>query len=135
VALVLVHDAQGFVIPIGLPTSTAKMTAKVVVVDGRNNRNNCRRDFALPTGLYSSNRGDDDDALDSLSNNNINKQQQQQQQQQPPNVRVNLLPEVDAVTITAIGFGLIAFNFFVLGNSGDGGIAGIVATIGNMLRE
>ena len=32
------------------------------------------------------------------------------------NVNVNLIPDVDSVTLTTIGFGLIAFNFFVLGN-------------------
>lgn len=31
-------------------------------------------------------------------------------------VNVNLLPDVDAFTLTAVGFGLIAFNFFVLAN-------------------
>ncbi|GKY90323.1 hypothetical protein MPSEU_000006300 [Mayamaea pseudoterrestris] len=36
------------------------------------------------------------------------------------NVKVNLIPDVDATTLTAIGFGLIAFNFFVLANLGDG---------------
>ena len=50
------------------------------------------------------------------------------------NVQVNLIPDVDPVTLTALGFGLIAFNFFVLGNLGDGGIAGIVATIINSSR-
>lgn len=32
-------------------------------------------------------------------------------------VNVNLIPDVDAVTLTAVGFGLIAFNFLVLGTS------------------
>jgi hypothetical protein len=32
------------------------------------------------------------------------------------NVNVNLIPDVDAFTLTAVGFGLIAFNFFVLAN-------------------
>ncbi|EEC45039.1 predicted protein [Phaeodactylum tricornutum CCAP 1055/1] len=50
-------------------------------------------------------------------------------------VRVNLIPEIDSVTLTAIGFGLIAFNFFVLANLGDGGIGGILATIINKLNE
>jgi hypothetical protein len=31
-------------------------------------------------------------------------------------VNVNLIPDVDAFTLTAVGFGLIAFNFFVLAN-------------------
>lgn len=40
-----------------------------------------------------------------------------------------------AKTITAIGFGLIAFNFLVLANMGDGGLGGVVATIINKLNE
>jgi len=43
------------------------------------------------------------------------------------NVAVNIIPDLDPATLTAIGFGLIAFNFFVLGNSGDGGLGGIIA--------
>mmetsp|Transcript_32126 Transcript_32126/g.47327 ORF Transcript_32126/g.47327 Transcript_32126/m.47327 type:complete len:116 (-) Transcript_32126:500-847(-) len=39
--------------------------------------------------------------------------------------------EVDAFTLTAVGFGLIAFNFLVLANMGDAGIGGIVARIMN----
>mmetsp|Transcript_7906 Transcript_7906/g.17164 ORF Transcript_7906/g.17164 Transcript_7906/m.17164 type:complete len:120 (-) Transcript_7906:2057-2416(-) len=46
-------------------------------------------------------------------------------------VYVNLLPEVDAFTLTAVGFGLIAFNFFVLANMGDAGLGGLVARIIN----
>jgi hypothetical protein len=46
-------------------------------------------------------------------------------------VNVNLLPDVDPTTLTAIGFGLIALNFFVFANMGDGGIAGVIATIAN----
>ncbi|KAL3893557.1 MAG: hypothetical protein SGARI_008097, partial [Bacillariaceae sp.] len=34
-------------------------------------------------------------------------------------VRVDLVDEVDSVTLTAIGFGLIALNFFVFANMGD----------------
>ena len=50
-------------------------------------------------------------------------------------VNVNLLPDVDAVTLTAVGFGLIAFNFFVLANLGDGGLAGAIATIINLSQQ
>lgn len=46
-------------------------------------------------------------------------------------VKVNIIPDVDAFSLTAIGFGLIAFNFFVLANMGDAGLAGIVARIIN----
>ena len=42
--------------------------------------------------------------------------------------------EVDAATLTAVGFGLIAFNFLVLANMGDGGIGGVVASIINSSR-
>ena len=48
-----------------------------------------------------------------------------------PKVRVDMVDNVDATTLTAVGFGLIAFNFFVLANLGDGGIGGFVATIIN----
>lgn len=46
-------------------------------------------------------------------------------------VNVNLVDEVDSFTLTAIGFALIAFNFFVFANMGDGGIGGIVARLIN----
>jgi hypothetical protein len=49
-------------------------------------------------------------------------------------VNVNI-PDVDPLTLTAIGFGLIAFNFFVLANAGDGGISGVVARIINFLDQ
>lgn len=51
------------------------------------------------------------------------------------NVRVDLVEDVDSVTLTAVGFALIAFNFLVLANLGDGGIAGFVATIINTLNQ
>lgn len=51
-------------------------------------------------------------------------------------VKVNTeVVNVDAVTLTAIGFGLIAANFFIFANMGDGGLAGVVATIINTLKE
>jgi hypothetical protein len=50
-------------------------------------------------------------------------------------VNVNLLPDIDPVTLTAIGFSLIAMNFFVFANMGDGGIAGVVASTINRLNE
>lgn len=50
-------------------------------------------------------------------------------------VQVNLLPEIDSVTLTAVGFALIAFNFFVLANLEDGGIAGLVASLINYSRQ
>mmetsp|Transcript_18140 Transcript_18140/g.25156 ORF Transcript_18140/g.25156 Transcript_18140/m.25156 type:complete len:133 (-) Transcript_18140:119-517(-) len=39
--------------------------------------------------------------------------------------------DIDPFTITAIGFGLIALNFLVFANMGDGGIGGIIARIIN----
>lgn len=53
----------------------------------------------------------------------------------PVKVQVNELPNVDAFTLTAIGFSLIAANFFIFANLGDGGIAGVVATVINTLKE
>jgi hypothetical protein len=58
-----------------------------------------------------------------------------QQPAEKLNVQVNLLPDIDSVTLTALGFALIAFNFFVLGNLEDGGIAGVAATIINTLSQ
>lgn len=58
-----------------------------------------------------------------------------QQKGEKLKVQVNLLPDIDSVTLTALGFALIAFNFFVLGNLEDGGIAGVVATIINTLSQ
>jgi hypothetical protein len=51
------------------------------------------------------------------------------------NVNVNLVEDIDAVTLTAVGFGLIALNFFVFANLGDGGIGGVVASIINLSRQ
>ena len=46
-------------------------------------------------------------------------------------VRVDLVDKIDPVTLTAVGFGLIALNFLVFANLGDGGIGALVATIIN----
>ncbi len=46
-------------------------------------------------------------------------------------VNVNIIDDVDPITLTAIGFGAIFMNFFVFGNMGDGGIGGLVARIIN----
>jgi hypothetical protein len=54
---------------------------------------------------------------------------------EPIKVKVSIIPDVDPVTLTAIGFSLIAINFFILGNLGDGGISGFVATIINMSKQ
>lgn len=50
------------------------------------------------------------------------------------NVQVTEL-DVDAVTLTAVGFTLIGLNFFVFANLGDGGIGGVVATLINKFNE
>ena len=42
---------------------------------------------------------------------------------------------VDPVSLTAIGFGLIALNFFVFANMGNGGIGGLVASIINTMNN
>jgi len=48
------------------------------------------------------------------------------------NVNVNVKEDIDPLTITAVGFSLIALNFFVFANLGDGGIGGINARIINL---
>jgi hypothetical protein len=82
---------------------------------------------------------DDNDAENKLNDLGYTKQEIQRSlktnNKDEVNVRVNLLPEVDSVTLTAVGFALIAFNFFVLANLEDGGIAGLVATIINISRQ
>ena len=45
------------------------------------------------------------------------------QDEQDKEVNVNLIADVDSFTLTAVGFGLIAFNFFVLANVSDTGIS------------
>eukprot|EP00977_Amphora_coffeiformis_P028402 scaffold34963_cov237-Amphora_coffeaeformis.AAC.2 len=57
------------------------------------------------------------------------------EQKEAPKVRVDIVDEVDPLTLTAIGFAAIAFNFFVLGNLGDGGIGGVVATFINLMNQ
>jgi hypothetical protein len=68
--------------------------------------------------------------ISQMSNNNNNNEDKE-----TPNVRVDLVEDVDPLTLTAIGFTLIAFNFLVLGNLGDGGIGGLVATAINLLNQ
>lgn len=50
-------------------------------------------------------------------------------------VNVNLVNDVDPVTLTAVGFALIAFNFLVFANLGDAGIAGGLATLLNTINQ
>jgi hypothetical protein len=58
-----------------------------------------------------------------------------QPDQEEIKVRVDLVPDVDPLSLTAIGFGLIALNFFVFANMGDGGIAGVLASIINTMNQ
>mmetsp|Transcript_19047 Transcript_19047/g.29468 ORF Transcript_19047/g.29468 Transcript_19047/m.29468 type:complete len:154 (+) Transcript_19047:95-556(+) len=53
----------------------------------------------------------------------------------PQSVNVNLVDDIDPVTITALGFAAIAFNFLVFANMGDAGLAGGVARIINFFRN
>jgi hypothetical protein len=93
---------------------------------------------------------DDDDDDDNNNNNNgsslnkedrlrqlgyrddeIRRSQSSSSRNDEIKVRVDLVDDIDPVTLTAIGFALIALNFLVLANLGDGGISGVVATIIN----
>eukprot|EP00545_Synedropsis_sp_CCMP1620_P014784 CAMPEP_0119013180 /NCGR_PEP_ID=MMETSP1176-20130426/8100_1 /TAXON_ID=265551 /ORGANISM="Synedropsis recta cf, Strain CCMP1620" /LENGTH=125 /DNA_ID=CAMNT_0006966239 /DNA_START=29 /DNA_END=406 /DNA_ORIENTATION=- len=50
----------------------------------------------------------------------------------PNKVKVEVTEwDIDPLTLTALGFGAIACNFFIFANMGDGGVGGIVATIMN----
>ena len=84
--------------------------------------------FSLPMS-----EGDDD--RPSVQDLGFSDAEIQRSRQEPdkekPKVRVDMVDNVDAATLTALGFGAIAFNFFVLANMGDGGIGGLVATIIN----
>ena len=77
----------------------------------------------------------DDDSSSRLRDLGFSDDEIQRSQREPkkekPKVRVDMVDNVDAVSLTAIGFGAIAFNFFVLANMEDGGIGGLVATIIN----
>jgi hypothetical protein len=50
-------------------------------------------------------------------------------------VRVDLMGDVDPLTLTAVGFGLIAFNFFIFANMGDAGLSGVIARIINTINN
>ncbi|KAL7575626.1 hypothetical protein ACA910_011453 [Epithemia clementina (nom. ined.)] len=95
----------------------------------------------IPAMLHSSSNDDQD-----TSDGNIKKTMTPQQfgfdqpskrtmQGEKQNFRVDLVDDVDSVTLTAIGFGLIALNFLVFANLGDGGIGGVVATIINTMKD
>ncbi len=77
----------------------------------------------------------DDDSSSRLRDLGFSDDEIQRSRREPekekPKVRVDMVDNVDAVSLTAIGFAAIAFNFFVLANMEDGGIGGLVATIIN----
>lgn len=72
--------------------------------------------------------------FDNSASRDVSRAQDQLNQQQQK-VRVDIVEDVDPFNLTAIGFALIAINFFVLANLGDGGIAGVVATIINTMNQ
>jgi hypothetical protein len=75
---------------------------------------------------------DDGDQLTKLGFSDDEIRRSKKEPETPPvRVNVNLIDDVDPLTLTAIGFGLIAMNFFVFANMGDGGVGGIIATIMN----
>lgn len=84
--------------------------------------------FVRSTRLFSS-----DDQKDRLTHLGFTEDELERSKrgEQVQKVRVDLVPNVDAATLTAVGFAAIAFNFFVLANMGDGGIGGFVARIIN----
>ena len=104
--------------PVNLLMSSDKSNDDVD--DGDNNNTNTNRRSLRELG-YS-----DDEIKRSTrkSDTNTNKEQIK--------VRIDLIDNIDPVTLSAIGFGLIALNFFVFANMGDGGIGGIVAYIINV---
>jgi hypothetical protein len=98
--------------------------------------------FRFPTSMQMSSSGNnkndnnEEDKLRALGYSEDEIRRSKKESDPPEiNVRVDLVGNVDSVTLTAIGFGAIAFNFFVLANMGDGGIGGVVATIINTVNQ
>lgn len=91
-----------------------------------NNNNNNDREQRLKSLGYS----DDEIAKRNRRGDNASSKEKEEQK-----VRVDLIEDVDPLTLTALGFGAIAFNFLVLGNLGDGGIGGLVATAINLMNQ
>jgi hypothetical protein len=97
-------------------------------------------DSALPSSQQSPESGSGDEEDDILRKQRLEQlgfsvptssSSSSSQQDEPIKVRVDLIKDVDPVTLTAVGFSLLAINFLVLANMGDVGIAGIVARIIN----
>mmetsp|Transcript_24647 Transcript_24647/g.51279 ORF Transcript_24647/g.51279 Transcript_24647/m.51279 type:complete len:131 (+) Transcript_24647:53-445(+) len=91
--------------------------------------------ITIPTRLPMSPPNDNDDDKPGPSPEQLGFTPSPRSSESPTPVRVDLMENVDPVNLTAIGFGLIALNFFVLANLGDGGIAGVVATIINTMNQ
>ena len=93
--------------------------------------------------MYSSKSNNDNNEPDQearlrslgYSDDELQRSKKQSSQEEPLRVNVNTVDNVDSVSLTAVGFGLIAFNFFVLANMGDGGLGGVLATIINKMNE
>jgi hypothetical protein len=90
----------------------------------------------MTTSLPMSSENQDDDPLRKLGfTDDEIRRSQKESDREDIKVRVDLMPDVDPISLTAIGFGLIALNFFVFANMEDGGIAGIVATVINTSKQ
>jgi hypothetical protein len=91
------------------------------------------------TALSLSSSNNQDDQEKKLQQLGISKEELQRSRRQgddiDQSVRVDLVEDVDPLSLTAVGFGLIAINFFILANLGDGGIAGTVARIINAMNN
>ena len=105
-----------FVVSNQVPAGTTQRQTTLLFLSDNNNNNNSEEKLKA--------LGYSDDEI-----------QRSKPQKEDISVRVDLVDDVDATTLTALGFGLIAINFFVLANMGDGGIAGFIASIINTMRE
>jgi hypothetical protein len=106
------------------------------VIPSNNIARTSSRQKSRPSSLVFMSDENEEDRLSTLgySKDEIRRSRKEPSKERQ-NVRVDIAPNVDASTLTAVGFGLIAFNFFVLANMGDGGIGGVVATIINTLNQ
>ena len=124
-------SVQGGFVPVAPSTSCSKKASTAATLRQRR-----------PASALSSSSGDNKDEDDGVDRNKNQKKLSQlgyspaeiqrsrdkddsRRDDDDIRVNVNLLPDVDAVTLTAVGFGLIAANFFIFANMGDGGIAGM----------
>jgi len=90
----------------------------------------------LTTGrLYGSSSSNDEEQRERLAKLGFTKEELDRRsasplKEQPKVAAINAL-DIDPLTLTALGFGLIACNFFIFANMGTGGLAGVVATVMN----